>query len=145
MTGHFVRKDDGETWDLGVITMRVLVDEQSGGAFALVEFSGQEGPWTIPHIHERTTESFFVLDGTFDFVCAGKSVTARPGDFILITIGSSHMITAHEGGGTLLSIMAPAGLQEMFKQLSQLPADSLRDPIARREIARNYDSVPLVP
>lgn len=143
MTTHFVRKNAGQVYDLGTITMRVLVDHQSGGAFGLVEFHGREGPWTIPHRHEHTSESFYVLEGTFDFACGEQTVTAHPGDYILIPVGSPHMITAHDGGGTLLSFFAPAGLQEMFKALSQLPAGSLRDPAARREIAKNYDSIPV--
>ena len=143
MTAHYVDKDSGETYDLGVISMRVLVEDQAGGAFALVEFSGGEGPWTIPHVHQRTSESFFVLDGSFDFECDGQAIPASGGDYLLIPAGSAHMITAREGGGTLLSIMAPAGLHRMFMALSELPADSLRDPAIRREIAKDYDSVPL--
>jgi hypothetical protein len=53
------------------------------------------------------------------------------------------MITARPGGGSLLAIVAPAGLQEMFKAISRLPADSLRDPAARREIAKDFDSTPV--
>ncbi len=143
MAGHFVSRNAGETCDLGVISMRVLVDQQAEGAFGLVEFRGAAGPWTIPHVHERTSESFYVLDGTFEFVCDGQPVTAGPGDYILIPTGTAHMITARNGGGTLLSIFAPAGLQEMFKALSRLPEDSLRDPVARREISKHYDSKPV--
>jgi mannose-6-phosphate isomerase-like protein (cupin superfamily) len=143
MTSHFVPKDAGEAFDLGMITMRVLVDGQSEGAFGLVEFRGGEGPWTVPHRHDHTSESFFVLDGTFDFICADQHFTAGPGDYILIPVGSTHMIFAHGGGGTLLAIFAPAGLQEMFKTLSRLPPGSLQDPATRREISKNYDSVPV--
>ena len=143
MAGHYVSRTSGETYDLGVASMRVLVEEEAGGAFGLAEFRGAEGPWTIPHIHERTSESFFVLDGVFDFVCDGQPVTAERGDYILIPVGSSHMITARPGGGTLLAIVAPAGLQEMFKAISRLPADSLRDPATRRQLAKDFDSRPV--
>lgn len=143
MAGYYVSKDAGEICDLGVASMRVLVEDQADGAFALVEFRGAEGPWTIPHVHERTSESFFVLDGTFDFECDGEAVTAGPGDYFLVPVGSPHMITARPGGGVLLAIMAPAGLHEMFKALSRLPGDSLRDPVVRREIGLRYDSVPV--
>jgi mannose-6-phosphate isomerase-like protein (cupin superfamily) len=46
--------------------------------------AGQAGPWIIPHRHDRTSESFYVLDGTFDFVCGDQQVTMNPGDYILI-------------------------------------------------------------
>ena len=143
MAGHYVSRASGQICDLGVITMRVLVEDESGGAFALVEFRGGDGPWTIPHVHEHTSESFFVLEGTFEFECAGERVTAQAGDYFLVPVGSPHMITAGRGGGSLLSIMAPAGLQQMFQALSRLPAGSLRDPVVRSEIAKDYDSVPV--
>ena len=143
MAGYYVNKDAGEICDLGVISMRVLVEDQAGGAFALAEFRGGEGPWTIPHVHQRTSESFFVLDGTFDFECDGEAVTAGRGDYFLVPVGSPHMITARRGGGTLLAIMAPAGLHGMFKALPRPPGDSLRDPVVRREISSRYDSVPV--
>ena len=143
MAGYYVSKDGGEIYDLGVISMRVLVEDQSGGAFALVEFRGDEGPWTIPHVHTRTSESFFVLDGTFEFECDGETVTAGAGDYLLVPVSSPHMITARPGGGALLALMAPAGLHEMFKALSRLPSDSLRDPVVRREIAARFDSIPV--
>jgi hypothetical protein len=53
------------------------------------------------------------------------------------------MITAHIGGGTLLSIFAPAGLQEMFQALSRLPAGGRRDPAARQEVSKDFDSIPV--
>ena len=45
----------GDTLDLGTITLRLLaVAEQTNGAFAVGEFSGAEGPWTVPHVHQHT-------------------------------------------------------------------------------------------
>jgi mannose-6-phosphate isomerase-like protein (cupin superfamily) len=142
--GHLVGRDDGEVYDLGIATMRVLADAQaSDGALAVLEFRGGAGPWTVPHAHHHIEESFYVLAGTFDFLCGGAEITAHQGDYLLVPRGTPHMITAHEGGGTLLGINAPAGLEEMFKALSRLGADSIRDPATRREISKNFDSVPV--
>jgi hypothetical protein len=45
----------GDTLDLGIVTVRLLaVADQTNGAFALGEFSGGEGPWTVPHVHQHT-------------------------------------------------------------------------------------------
>src|SRR5690242_5759004 len=54
----------GATYELGNVTMRLLARaEETNGAFALGEFSGGEGPWTVPHVHRIGEESFYVLDG----------------------------------------------------------------------------------
>ncbi len=102
--------------------MRVLADARaSTGSLAVLEFRGGEGPWTVPHAHHKMEESFYVLEGTFDFVCASDAITAHQGDYVLLPRGTAHMITAHPGGGALLGINAPAGLEDMFRELSRLP------------------------
>ncbi|MDQ3735313.1 MAG: cupin domain-containing protein [Actinomycetota bacterium] len=142
--GHIVRCEEGEIRDLGIIKMRVLADGRvSDGQLAVLEFIGGEGPWTVPHVHNETEESFYVLAGTFDFICAEQEITLSQGDYLLVPRGTAHMITAHPGGGTLLGINAPAGLEDMFRELSQLPADSVRDPATRREISQKFDAVPV--
>ncbi len=142
--GHFVGRTGGEVCDLGVITMRVLADAGvSNGSFAVLEFRGAEGPWTIPHAHHKMEESFYVLQGSFDFTCGSDEITAHLGDYLLVPRGTTHMITARAGGGALLSVNSPAGLEEMFREVSRLPADSLRNPDARRLISARFDSVPV--
>jgi mannose-6-phosphate isomerase-like protein (cupin superfamily) len=108
--GHVVGRDEGEVYDLGILTMRVLADAKtSQGTLAVLEFRGGAGPWTVPHAHHQMEESFYVLDGTFDFVCGDAEITATQGDYILVPRGTTHMITAHEGGGALSgSTLQPA-------------------------------------
>jgi mannose-6-phosphate isomerase-like protein (cupin superfamily) len=73
-SAHVVRSDEGEVCDLGVITMRVLADAQaSNGSLSVLEFSGGSGAWTVPHVHHHLEETFYVLDGTFDFVCGNNT------------------------------------------------------------------------
>jgi len=46
------------------------------------------------------------------------------------------MITAHPGGGTLLGINAPAGLEDLFRELSQLARTA-------SEISQRFDAQPI--
>ena len=56
---HVIEGSAGETYPLGTISMRVLAPaNRTNGAFALGEFSGGAGPWTVPHIHRNSEESF---------------------------------------------------------------------------------------
>lgn len=144
MTGHFVPAGTGEQVALGVISMRVLADRAStGGAFGLVEFHGGAGPWTIPHAHQEMEETFYVLDGAFDFLFGAETLRAEAGSSLVVPRGTAHMMTAAEGGGRLLTLFTPAGLEDMFRALGALPAGALLDPAARAEIARRFDSVPV--
>jgi hypothetical protein len=52
------------------------------------------------------------------------------------------MIHAGRGGGRLLALMTPGGLEEMFFELAALPAGSIVDPEVRAAISARYDSIP---
>ena len=133
----------GDTLDLGTIRLRLLaVAEQTGGAFALGEFSGGEGPWTVPHVHQHTEESFYVLDGAFTFTLGTEEIQAEPGAFIAVPRGTRHEMRAAPGGGRLLTLWVPGGTEAMFVELSRMPPDSLRDPEARKAISMRFDSIP---
>jgi quercetin dioxygenase-like cupin family protein len=134
----------GDTFELGIITLRLLVGtDQTNGSFALGEFSGGEGPWTVLHTHEKTEESFYILDGEFTFTLEADEVEAGPGSFILVRRSTKHVMRAGPGGGRLLTLWTPGGLEAMFVELSRMPADSLRDPEVRKAISARFDSIPV--
>jgi quercetin dioxygenase-like cupin family protein len=141
---HFVPSGSGDTFDLGVVKMKLLASgEDTNGQFALAEWDGSEGPWTIPHLHRHTQESFYVLDGEFTFVCDGQEIAAEAGSYLLVPPGTPHVLRADTSRGRLLTVMAPGGLEGMFRELSELPSDSLRDPATRAAVSARYDSIPV--
>jgi quercetin dioxygenase-like cupin family protein len=108
----------------------------------LGEFSGGEGPWTVPHIHQSTEESFYILDGAFTFTLDADETQAGPGSLVLVPRGMRHVLRAAPGGGRLLTLWVPGGLEAMFVELSRMPPGSLRDPEARKAISARFDSIP---
>lgn len=144
MDGYFLDGGSGQIADLGVIRMRLLVAaKDTNGALGVAEFRGDEGVWTVPHIHRRMEESFYVLDGTFDFTVGAREVEAGAGAFLVVPRGTPHVIRCGAGGGTLLTLFTPGGLEEMFLELGRLPAGSITDPDIRAAIASRHDSVPV--
>lgn len=141
---HIVHPGEGPTADLGIARMRVLAAGNTGdGAFTLVEFAGGEGPWTVPHVHRRMEESFFILEGSFMFTVGAQRISAVTGSYILVPRGTPHVLSAGAGGGRLLTLMVPGGLEEMFFELAQLPPDSITNAEVRGAISAKYDSVPV--
>lgn len=141
---YFVPSGSGDGFDLGVIKMRLIVSkDDTNGAFAIAEFNGSEGPWTIPHLHREMEESFYILEGEFTFTCGEKEILARPGSYVLVPRGTPHVMRAGANGGRFLALMVPGGLEGMFRELSKLPPDSLRDPEARAAVSARYDSIPV--
>ncbi len=135
---------DGDTYRLGVVDFRILAGtDRTEGAFALGEFVGGEGAWTVPHIHETSLEGFYVLDGRFTFTIGEEEYEATPGAFVLIPRKTRHVMRAEAGGGRFLTFWTPAGLEQMFVSLSRLSPDALRDPAARRVVSAQFDSIPV--
>ena len=135
---------DVKTYGLGVIDFRILAgSERTNGAFALGEFSGAEGAWTVPHIHALSLEGFFVLDGRFTFTLGEDDFQAETGSFVLIPRGTRHLMRAEAGGGRFLTIWTPGGLEQMFVELSKLSPDALRDPDVRKAVSARFDSIPV--
>lgn len=129
---------------LGPVEFRVIVAAgQTEGRFALLEFAGAEGPWTVPHIHRDMDESFFVLDGEFTFTIDGIEMRAVAGTYLLVPRGTPHVLAAGHGGGRLLTFAMPGGLEDMFIELSELGAGAIVDPAARAAVAARYDSRPV--
>jgi quercetin dioxygenase-like cupin family protein len=139
-----VQPGDGRVADMGSVKMRVLAagPATTNGAFSLTEFTGGEGVWTVPHIHREMEESFYVLGGDFTFTVGEETLSARAGSYVLVPRGTRHMIHAGEGGGRLLTLMVPGGLEEMFFELAEFPGDSISDPALRAAVSARYDSIP---
>ena len=87
---HTVAPGEGQTVDLGIIQMRILAagEATTSRAFTLAEFTGGEGPWTVPHIHHATEESFYVLDGQYVFTVGEEEIPAGPGSYVLVPRGT---------------------------------------------------------
>ena len=49
----------------------------------------------------------------------------------MVPRGTPHVMRAGPGGGALLTLFTPAGLEKMFIELGRLPATSITDPKER--------------
>lgn len=144
MQTNVVKAGTAVAHSLGRVDFRILAEARDNdGAFSVLEFRGEEGPWTVPHIHKAMEESFYILEGSFVFTVDGQDIEASEGNYILVPRGVSHGIRAGAGGARLLCFAVPAGLEEMFRELSSLPADSITDPDVRARISSRYDSTPV--
>ena len=133
-----------EVAELGATQMRLIVSESdTNGNFGLCEFRGTEGVWTVLHVHQRMEESFYVLEGSFVFTVGDSEVEARQGDFVMVPRNTPHLMRAMAGGGALLALFTPGGLERMFIELGKLPPASITDPKVRAEISSRHDSVPV--
>lgn len=98
-----------------VATIKVGSDELSLIEFDLDPAFG--GP--DPHTHDDHTDSFYVLDGTAEFLVDGRRFVAEAGTFVAATPGVEHTFTSGPAGARLLNIHAPGvGFADRLREMS---------------------------
>ncbi len=102
-------------WVMGVLVTYKIPSHRTGGAYALFEVATQPGTGPPPHIHHREDESFYVLEGEFEFLNGWETLRVGAGSLIYVPKGTLH---AHrvvgEGVGRMLVSQTPGGLYERF-------------------------------
>lgn len=74
----------------------------------------------LPHSHRDNDESFYVLEGEFDFRIGGETVRGSEGSFVLVPKGTRHsFVNAGQSAARLLFVHSPA-LEGFFLALAKL-------------------------
>jgi quercetin dioxygenase-like cupin family protein len=102
-------------WVMGELLTYKIPSRWTGGAYSLFEVATQPGAGPPPHVNHREDESFYVLEGEYEFLIEGITIRARAGSLIYVPKGTLH---AHngvgEGKGRMLVTQTPGGLYERF-------------------------------
>ncbi len=126
-----VPEGEGKTvWTVGtdLITFKAT-GEDTGGAFALFDSLVLPGGGPPPHVHTREAESFYVLEGEFEFLAEYEWIKAVPGSFIHVPRGALHTLrNVGSGVGRLLTLVAPAGLEKFFEEVGVPGTDIFSPP-----------------
>jgi quercetin dioxygenase-like cupin family protein len=95
---------------------------ESAGRVTVLEatIAPQSGP--PPHIHDREDETFYILDGEFEFLAGDTTVRAGAGSFVFAPRGQVHAYrNVGEREARLLVTIMPAGIETFFRHLDALP------------------------
>jgi quercetin dioxygenase-like cupin family protein len=100
--------------------------EMTGGLSTTVLQTSPPGGGPPPHSHQNEDETFFVLEGTYEFLLNGEWQAGPQGSTVHALRGSVHGFR-HAGmtTGKLLIFVAPAGFENYLEEISRLtlPAD----------------------
>ena len=105
-----------------------LTSEETGGAFLLFEFVGEQGKVTPVHIHPASDETFYILDGEILLDLEGERRKLSTGGVVVIPRGVPHafMVTAPQT--RMLTIQTP-GTGESFFRIASEPAPPGSEPV----------------
>ncbi len=106
---------------------------------AVVESHDQPGEGPPPHIHHREDETFQILEGEYEFMVDGKSVTARAGTTLFAPRGIPHTYRyVGQGTGRLMCVITPAGFEGFYEEIGALTPQQQQDIPRVLEIAKRF-------
>jgi mannose-6-phosphate isomerase-like protein (cupin superfamily) len=111
-------------WVLSELVTYKIPSQRTGGAYSLFEVATQPSGGPPPHIQHREDETFYVLEGDFEFLNGEETLRVGMGSLIYVPKGTLH---AHknvgEGVGRMLVSQTPGGLYEHFFEEVGKPVD----------------------
>ncbi len=124
MEAKVVLREEGQKLNvLGDKQIVELTGEDSNGAYALVEQVNSIGTGIPLHVHNNEEETFFIIEGKYEFTIKGQSVSAPIGSTVHLPRGVAHEFKVIAGAPARALIwLCPAGGEKMFQELSALPA-----------------------
>ena len=121
-----------------------IVPMDEGTAYSLTEWDlepGAEGPPL--HIHHKTDEGFYVMEGHVGFVLDGITTYGRPGTHVMVPMGHVHSFwNAGVRPARCLLIISPPGLEKYFRELAAKLGDIKSQEASielRKSLSGKYD------
>ena len=137
-----VGPQDGKAGFLGSIGVRFMIDgDETDQGFSLVEHPMSPRALAAPlHRHNREDEYSFVLEGRMGALLGDEVLEAGPGDLVHKPRGQWHTFwNAGDEPCRILEIIAPAGFEKFFEELSDMGGAVNADPQALGELSARYE------
>lgn len=115
-----VPADGGRSYWVGNLEFVTLktTGRDTGGKFALVELVALPGAEPPPHIHHRTDELYYVLEGELDVLDGERTFTAVAGSMVHIPKGRLHAWrNATTTPVKALLFISPAGFEGVIEEV----------------------------
>jgi len=146
-----VGPSDAQEGFLGSIGVRFMIDgSEAGERVSLVDHSMSPRALAAPlHRHTREDEYSFILEGRMGALLGDDVVEAGPGDLVHKPRNQWHTFwNAGDEPCRILEIIAPAGFERFFRELSDMGGALEADPQELAHLNERYglemipDSVP---
>jgi quercetin dioxygenase-like cupin family protein len=146
-----LKPTEGKMGFLGSIGVRFMIDgDETDQGFSLVEHPMSPRGLAAPlHRHTREDEYTFVLEGKVGALLGDEVLVAEPGDLVWKPRNQWHTFwNAGDEPARILEIIAPAGFERFFEELSDMGGALQADPQKVAELSARYglemqpDSVP---
>jgi mannose-6-phosphate isomerase-like protein (cupin superfamily) len=138
-----IRPGDGRSLRvLGEVVTYKITSERTGGAYSLFEVVSEPSGGPPPHVQHREDETFYVLEGEYEFLDDGHTMRVGKGSLVYVPKGNLHTYkNVGTTPGKMLVSQTPGGLHErFFEEIGQEAQDNLK-PIAHEVLPNAERSV----
>jgi quercetin dioxygenase-like cupin family protein len=121
MKTTIVRTDEGNKISvLGDHQTIKLTGKDTDGKLTVIIQQLPAGAGVPMHTHSREDENFEVINGEIEIETGGKTLLFTKGDIIYLPKNTPHSLTAITDSQLRINLV-PAGIENMFGELSELP------------------------
>src|SRR5919112_5243477 len=124
-----LRPGDGRSLQVsGELVTYKITSEQTGGAYSLFEVVSEPGGGPPPHVQHREDETFYVLEGEYEFLDNGHTMRVGKGSLVYVPKGNLHTYkNVGTTPGRMLVSQTPGGLHErFFEEIGQEVQDKIK-------------------
>jgi mannose-6-phosphate isomerase-like protein (cupin superfamily) len=109
---------------LGAPYRFLVTSKETDKQFALIESTAPPQSAVPLHVHTREDETFFILEGTFEITCGGRTFTLGQNGtaFLPRSIPHSYRNPQHSKARYLV-LITPGGFEECLAEFARLPAE----------------------
>ena len=97
----------------------LLSPEQSDGRMAILDMVLPKGAEPPPHVHQNEDETFYILDGSVEFIINGIPHTLETGAVLFAPRGIPHYFKILTDTAHILTIITPGDLWNYFMEFSE--------------------------
>ena len=107
---------------LGASTMRLKLDRAVNAAVAVYEYVSEPGVTGPPqHVHHGHDETFYVVEGTYEFTIGANRSILPSGAFLYVPRGTPHTFrNAGDDLGRIVGTFNPARFANYFRELADI-------------------------
>lgn len=117
---------------------------QTNGAYCLIEDNLKAHFALGLHRHDKSAETFYVLDGTIDFYLRDTWVRAVPGTTVHVPPGMPHACRVAGGKpAKMLMVMQPAGFDGFLEELAKMTPAEYENEANMAALNARFDIVPM--
>lgn len=123
----------------------LLTGNDTNGQFSQYEMIVPPGAGAPPHVHEQDDETFFVIDGDFEFLCGDQVHRGSAGTSVFLPRHIPHTFrNVGDAAGRILATATPAGHEFFFEDIDDLTRRGAFTPDAAIAVCRRH-KIELIP